>query len=187
MYQIPGGLIGKSAELFTAVINGVKQPFCLFGGKTLTYEQIPADKKKILMDAMRANPKVEKAMQSMAGQNDDDKLKQFIMCRYGALNCDPDITEDGKLSEAEYVPCDKRGKCSFEGIGCCSILMDNGVFLSRAETDVFKLVENADKNIADKLFLSVDTVKKHFTNIRMKTGLHNKIEMAVWAAKKGII
>ena len=59
--------------------------------------------------------------------------------------------------------------------------------LTQKELEVLQLVDHADKIIAIRLKISACTVKEHFKNIRFKTGLNNKIEMAAWAAKKGLI
>ncbi|QTE37524.1 helix-turn-helix transcriptional regulator [Mucilaginibacter gossypii] len=81
------------------------------------------------------------------------------------------------------VPCDKCGSTSHSHFIQSGIKIKNGVTLSPSEMEVFKRVMLADKVIADQLFISVETVKKHFQNIRRKTGLSNKIEIAIWATQ----
>jgi NarL family two-component system response regulator LiaR len=41
--------------------------------------------------------------------------------------------------------------------------------------------------IAQKLFISVHTVKKNIENIFEKTNLHNRVQIAVYAYKNGLI
>lgn len=81
------------------------------------------------------------------------------------------------------IPCDKCGGYLFSDN---TIMVNNGVKLSPSEYEVFKRVNLADKVIAYQLFISVETVRKHFQNIRRKTGLNTKIELAIWATQKGI-
>jgi DNA-binding CsgD family transcriptional regulator len=187
--RIPGGIIGGTTEFFK-VLEGTREYLkCFFGGKAFDFLDMPVCRKDIMKSRFDNLPiKQKEVYTSLSSSFNTNPVEQMTMCLFGALNSEPDISEDGNLSAPEYVPCIHRGGgCKFEGIGCCSILISEGVFLSRAETEVFKLVEFPDKLIADKLFLSIFTVQKHFKNIRMKTGFNDKLEMAVWAAKKGII
>jgi DNA-binding CsgD family transcriptional regulator len=184
--RIPGGLIENNTEFFTAVINNELQPACNHAGVTYSFNDTPSAIKAIVYHDMKSRPEIEKGVESMVGSDEVEKLKKYIMCRYGALNTEADIDSEGNISEPEYVPCSLRGNCPYEGLVCCTIKIGS-VVLSKCETSVFRLVMLPDKLIADKLFLSVETVKKHFQNIRLKTGLNNKIEMAIWATQKGII
>lgn len=184
--EIPGGLIDKSTEFFSVV-----EDFALkvsYGGKIYDFNTAPKCRLNILQ--LRYNNLSNKqkiAYDNISILNNKKPLEQMAMCLYGALNNEPDIDENDKISEPEYVPCKFRGICKHEGVGCMNIMVRDGIFLSRAETEVFKLVSLPDKEIAAKLFLSVLTIQKHFKNIREKTQFANKIEMAIWATKKGII
>jgi DNA-binding NarL/FixJ family response regulator len=53
--------------------------------------------------------------------------------------------------------------------------------LSKREDEVVQLVANglSNKEIADKLFISVRTVKAHLTSIFSKTGFRDRLELAV--------
>lgn len=53
--------------------------------------------------------------------------------------------------------------------------------LSRRESEVVQLVSTglSNKEIADKLFISVRTVKAHLTSIFSKTGFRDRLELAV--------
>jgi DNA-binding CsgD family transcriptional regulator len=181
--RIISGMIDKGAEFLT--VDG--RAMCIHDGSVLDFEKTPDHLKSILLRDMNLNPLKEKAMEAMAGTDINAKLEQFAMCQFGALNSNPDIDENGNLTYPEYVPCSKRGLCKHEGIGCSFIALSGSDFLSRAETAVLRLVEFENEIIADNLFLSVETVKKHFQNIRRKTGKQNKIELAVWAVMRGII
>lgn len=184
--RIPAGLIDKSTEFFTVMNGPDPQAMCLYGGKPYTYQTTPDCRKEIVRRDMKANPIKEAAIEKMVGPDEDSKLEKYIMCNYGALNDDADIDENDNLSQPEYVPCPNRGKCEQEGIACSNILVGTAL-LSKRETPVFRLVNLEDKEIAEKLFISVHTVQNHFANIRMKTGFKDKNAMIYWATKKGII
>jgi two-component system, NarL family, nitrate/nitrite response regulator NarL len=40
--------------------------------------------------------------------------------------------------------------------------------------------------IADRLGISPSTVTNHIADVRRKLGLHNRVQLAVWAARHGL-
>ena len=61
--------------------------------------------------------------------------------------------------------------------------------LTLRETEVLRLVVRGRNNseIARELFISLNTVTRHMTNIFSKTGTSNRVEVAVYAARYGIM
>ncbi len=61
--------------------------------------------------------------------------------------------------------------------------------LSERERDVLKLLVNgcSNKEIADKLFISIHTVATHRKNITAKTGIKSTAAMAIYAVANNII
>ena len=55
--------------------------------------------------------------------------------------------------------------------------------------EVLRLVAlgNNNSEIADELFISVNTVTRHLTNIFGKTSTRNRVEAAVYAARRRIV
>ncbi len=55
--------------------------------------------------------------------------------------------------------------------------------LTRREVQVLELVRSGKTNveIARALFIEIDTVKFHVRNIMLKTGVHNRVALALWA------
>ena len=183
--RIPAGLFGKGTETFA--INN--EPYTAFNGRINPFETTHRSRIEIYKNHMKANPVGEKAMEELTGSSDDEvKVKQWMLCRFGGMDDTPDIDDNNAIQEAEYVPCPKRGgMCEHEGKGCCTVEVNTGVFLSRAELAVTRLVANPYKIIADELFISIDTVKTHIQNIRKKTNTHSIVELVYWASIKGII
>lgn len=178
------GMIGKGTETF-AIGN---EPFTIYEMKIYPFESTPKSRIALYKEHMHNNPKGELAMEGLTGSKDPlAKTKQWMVCRFGGMDNTPDIDENNVIQEAEYVPCAKRGSCPFEGIGCCTIEVSKGVFLSKAELAVVRLINLPDKNIADELFICTETVKTHIQNIRKKINRPSKIEVAIWATIKGII
>lgn len=182
--RIPGGLIGKGTETFA--LNN--EPYTIYGGQTYPFDSTPKSRIVLYKEHMKRNPKGEKAMESITNSKDlMVKTKQWMLCRFGGMDNTPDIDENNQIQEAEYVPCSKRGSCKFEGIGCCTVEVSKGIFLSKAELAVVKLSFLPDKLIAASLFISTETVKNHITNSRKKIGLNSSKELVHWATIKGII
>ena len=60
--------------------------------------------------------------------------------------------------------------------------------MTAREQEVLRLVAQGHSNaqIADTLFISVPTVKRHLTIIFDKTGMSSRLELAMYAVKHGI-
>jgi len=112
--------------------------------------------------------------------------RQHAYCKYGGLDPNPDIDSQGNMGHSEFFDCGRRGKCKSEGKLCCVMQVKAG-FLTKMEIEILRLVMLPDKRIADKLCISSATVLTHWQNIRRKTGFRSKIELAVFATKKGMI
>jgi DNA-binding CsgD family transcriptional regulator len=184
--RIPAGIIDKGTEFFTVIEDNMPRAKFFRDGASHPFSALPQLLKTILHNDMVANPAKEREIEAMVGSDMAAKLEKFTTCNYGRLDDEADIDEHGNLSQPEYVPCPYRGTCKHEGKACSNILI-NGVLLSRAETEVFKLTKFSNDEIAAKLFRSVKTVKTQIQTIQNKSGLANKIEMVHLATIKGII
>lgn len=182
--RLPAGLFGKGTETFT-IDN---EPYTSFGGRVHSFEDTPECRIEIYKAHMKADPKGERVMEVMTNSKDDEvKVKQWMMCRFGGMDNTPDIDKNNKIQEAEYVPCPKRGSCKFEGFGCTTVETSKGAFLSRSELAVTRRIVKQDKLIAKHLYVSTETIKTHIQNIRRKTNCRTKLELVYWATVKGII
>lgn len=61
------------------------------------------------------------------------------------------------------------------------------ILLTPAEKQVLKFMKLPAKLIAFELCISVNTVKKHISNMLTKTGCANSKDLASWATTKGFI
>lgn len=183
--RLPAGLYSKGTE--TVTINN--EPRTTFRGMPYSFKDTPRCRIDLYKAHMKQHPVGEKAMEDITRSKDDEvKVKQWMMCRFGGFDNTPDIDENDNIQEAEYVPCPKRGGlCAYEGKGCCTVEVAKGVFLSKAELSVVRFSYLPDKLIADQLFISTETVKNHLTNSRNKIGLGSTKELVWWASIKGII
>ena len=61
--------------------------------------------------------------------------------------------------------------------------------LGKRELEILKLVAQgkSSQEIADGLFISIETVHSHRKNIKVKTGLKNSAEVAAFAVRNGLV
>ncbi len=181
--KIIAGLVDRGVEFFVHQ-NEIK---CTHDGKVYVFDQIPSWIIDIVNTDMLNNPEALRSLASWENLSEQDYLRQYIYCRFGGIDTDPDIDENGVVHYAEYFDCGLRGVCKYEGKLCRSIKADVEGYISSREIDVIRLINEPNKLIADKLNISTETIETHMQNIRNKTGLNGKVEIAIWAVKRGII
>lgn len=181
--QVPAGLTDNNVELFVKD----DKVFAIFSGRVILFHELPSEIREYFMNDLIENIQAIKLINEMGVMKSELVLEQFLKCRFGGLDNNPDLdVASGELTD-EYWDCGKRGGCSAEGKLCQQIKVENG-FLSRREIDVLKLITEGltDKQIADRLYISKNTVASHKYNIQEKTGFTNKLDMAVFAVQKNI-
>ncbi|MBE6244226.1 MAG: helix-turn-helix transcriptional regulator [Bacteroidales bacterium] len=105
--------------------------------------------------------------------------ERFCKCNFGNIDNVSDIDEFGRFN-FERVSCPMRGECRLEGI-VCSSKFDSKI--TDSELRVMKLVVAGLKSdaIADRLYLSVFTVRNHIRNVLCRLGLHDRAEFVDYA------
>lgn len=181
---LPAGLVDTNVEFFVHK----NEVFCLYNGKTYSFDEIPAHILEIIRKDMNANKAALRALDSWNIFNLNERIKQYIACRFGAFDNTPDIGPDGRVSKTEYVDCGRRGQCPWEGRLCSSIVVAGGV-LKKEEIQVLRLMgaEKVDKEIAHELNLTYDRVCYVKKQIKLKTGVDGKSGLAVLAHKLNLI
>ena len=107
-------------------------------------------------------------------------VHRFIRCNFSEYDNKPDL--EGECFKFEFIPCPMRGECLYCGVIC------NPKFNSRLsdrELQVMKLYASTERaeTIAERLFISIETVKKHKRNSLLKLGLHSLKDFIAYAAK----
>jgi DNA-binding NarL/FixJ family response regulator len=64
----------------------------------------------------------------------------------------------------------------------------NGTALTRREVEVLRLLAagSTNRQIAERLVLSVHTVERHVNNVYRKIGVRNRSEATVFALRRGL-
>ncbi|HCU46189.1 MAG TPA: LuxR family transcriptional regulator [Sphingobacterium sp.] len=182
--NLPAGLEDNGVE-FYVFDNDIK---CLHGGQTYMFGKIPDWILERVAIDMLQNQTALKALVDWDLTQRDEMLRQYIICRFGGFDGEPDIDAKGNIDYTEYFDCGRRGNCAHEGKLCATIKVANG-YLTKQELNILKLVAigKMNKEIADQLNISEETVSTHNQNIQRKLGVDNKIEMASFATRKNII
>lgn len=107
-------------------------------------------------------------------------VRRFIKCNFGVYDNCIDLDSDWNM-RFEFVPCPMRGECKFDGI-LCQPKFDSK--LSERQLEVMRLCYEGkkDEEIADKLFISLNTVANHRKASFRKLGLHNMGEFMRYAS-----
>lgn len=182
--NIPPGLEDKGVE-FYVFDNDIK---CLHDGIKYSWGEFPESILTLIQEDMIKHPEAIKALVSWDLVQTEEMMRQYIICRFGGFDNEPDIDAHGNIDYTEYFDCGRRGNCAQEGKLCSTIKAPNG-HLTKQELKVLKLVASGymNKEIAAALFIQEDTVSSHNQNIQAKLGVADKLGMSAWAVRKNII
>lgn len=178
---LPAGLfMDSTAEFFAANDRG----YCLFEGKRQHVSALPSRIKMAIVDFYTKRAGAERAYEAMVGKCTDAKIEQCVKCMFANFDNTPDLCADGILTP-EVVSCAMRGACKFEGVGC---LPASGLQkLSPAQKRVAKISYLSGKEIADTLYISTNTVKRHLQDAMQLTGARNSKELTMMVAQSGLL
>lgn len=187
---LPAGLMPDDSrvELWT-ILENTDQAFYLTLGRAGRVKHAPKDIKAIIRQSLEAHPLKRQALVNNGYAGDDEQLEKYTSCITGAFDGEADIV-NGQLILTEYWPCPVRKTCPMAGIVCNPLVVgpDNEVLTSR-EIDHLVLISTGlyNKEIADRLEISEETVKVHHKHIYKKTRLNNKPELTLLAKQKNLI
>ena len=115
-------------------------------------------------------------------------VRRFLKCNFAKLDkthIDIEITNGRMNMNFENIDCPLKDECKLKGIVCMPIFSCG---LSDRELEVSKLwFDGLDtEEIAEKLFLSVDTIKNHVRNIYEKIDVHSRSEFVKYMIRHKI-
>jgi DNA-binding NarL/FixJ family response regulator len=174
-------LSGVGAELFT--YNGL--PLVATNRRIYEVHEAPVSIKNTITNYINACDDRKSAYTEMVGLDQNDQIAQCIKCMFANLDGTPDIDVNGNI-HTEYVPCPKRGQCKYEGVAC-NRLMIGTAKITKSQERVVSHCASSYKEIAGKLFISVQTVKRHMQDVLKETGIPDKTNLALTAKEMGIL
>lgn len=160
------GLFSKCVEFLAVDLNKVD---AMHDRRVLRFHELPEFAYatiRILMDRPDASM---------------EEMEVYTFKRWGGMDDMPDIDENGNPSGPEYLP------------GVSPAYYDNGKKVSEGEIRVLKKAELSDKAISDQLFISPNTVARHFQALFINSGISaiadcsKRTALASWAKRKGIM
>lgn len=109
---------------------------------------------------------------------------RFCKCNFGEIDNIMDFDLYGKI-HFERVVCPLRGECRLENI-CCQPKFNSKI--SDAEMRVLNLLYKGEtkENIAEKLYLSLHTIKNHINNAYSRLGIHSTSEFMQYAREHNL-
>ena len=130
------------------------------------------------------------ALMEIYSSNDDKRYRdfmaarRFIKCNFGVYDNQVDIDDNGNF-KFEFVSCPLRGECKYDK-QICSPTFD--AKLSERQLEVMRLIYQGytDSQVADKLFISLNTVNNHRKNSFRKLGIHSITEFMRYASQNEI-
>ncbi|AFD05993.1 LuxR C-terminal-related transcriptional regulator [Solitalea canadensis] len=188
---IPAGLLDGNCELFA---HG-EDVFATYSGTVYAFKDFPEELINVIKEDMYSHPEAIEALIDHEMVTDDEMLWQYIRCRFGGFDGKPDITYNNstptrsyQIEHTEYWECGFRGNCPMEGRLCASIKVKNG-YLTPREIEILKLFGDGllDKEVADKLNISIGTVPSFKKRIQEKTGMVRKTDFTRIAFELNLI
>ena len=135
-------------------------------------------------------PGAYKALMETYGSNDNKRyrdflvVRRFIKCNLGVYDNRIDLDEHWNF-KFEFVSCPLRGECKYDKIICSPQFNSK---LSDRQMEIMRLLYDGltDSQVADKLFISLNTVNNHRKNSFKKLGIHSFNEFMRMAIKNNI-
>mgnify|MGYP002623165904 CR=1 FL=1 len=112
-------------------------------------------------------------------------VRRFCKCNFGKLDTTKlDVEVSGRFN-FEKVDCPLRGECKWEGVICFPTFNTR---LSDAELRVMRLVYEgmSKEDIAERLYISPNTVKNHIKSVYCKLGIHEKSDFIQYANRNNL-
>ncbi len=111
-------------------------------------------------------------------------VRRFIKCNFGVYDNELDVDGNGNF-HFEFVSCPLRGECKFDKILCQPKFNST---LSDRQLEIMQLCYEgvSDADIAEKLFISINTVANHRKASFRKLGVHSMAEFNRYAAINNI-
>lgn len=183
--KMPGGLSSHFIGYEIGIDSG--NPFIVQDDSKVFFKDWPIDLLNILREEIEKDPRIESIMIGLGLINPIDQLRMFAACRFGGSFDDVADVDQNNNFAPEFPHC-LNVDCKGRNIIC---KIPSGKFgeLTPRELDIVRLVgeDLADKQIADRLGISPNTVAIHRTNIERKLGCASKVGIALWGVQNRII
>ncbi len=156
----------------------------------IPFEEVSAKHKFAIAAALEEDKKAQIGLDILGITEDNDRIRKYAWCKLGGFDNEADIKKDGTIVP-EHFDCPLRSSCPKQAQKhLCGVLWVNKeTYLTPRELQILKLTaeELPDKQIADRLGISINTVNTHRKRIQMKINVYSKVGMARFAIEKNLI
>jgi DNA-binding CsgD family transcriptional regulator len=136
-------------------------------------------------------PEAHKSLMEIYSRSESNKryrdflaVRRFIKCNFALYDNKIDVDANWNF-KFEFVGCPLRGECKYDRVICSPKFNVN---LSDRQIEVMQLCYEGKKDdeIAERLFISMNTVANHRKTVFKKLGLHNMVEFIRYANSNNI-
>lgn len=182
--NLPAGMCDNNLEVF--VHDRILK--ASYNGKIQNFSSLPEEIITVFLDDMLANPTAIKSMRAMGKADINEMLKQYVSCRFGGFDSNPDYIDENRRLQPEYWDCGNRNACPYEG-KLCELVKVGDTYLTKREIMVIKAITTGlpDKTACDNLGVTEQTFAVHKRNIYAKLGINCKTELMTFSIKNNIV
>lgn len=183
IHQIPAGMLlgDLRTELFGC--RESKNVFAISNGNTIPFEEISNFKKNQILQRLNQDLKASEDLKALSN---DDAIKQYSFCVFGAIDSNADFCDSGELKESDNFLCSNNCRCLKWNSKNITI---NGNKLTQKQIQIIQLLSSdmADKQIADSLGITQSTLDSHKTKIFELAGVSSKNGLIKKAIEEKIV
>lgn len=178
--NLPAGINDSGIEIFR---TDKYRACATYQGKKFNYLDLPISVREIFQSELIRDLNAIEFLIKEGLESGSEMEEAFVSCRYGNFDDTPDHI-DGKTI-ADVPNCGIEDTCPGFGI-LCKIPKGKNGSLTRQEYKITRMISQGllDKEIANNLGISIETVKAHTARIRKKLDVFNRVEIALWAHKR---
>lgn len=185
--NIPAGILDDRIEFFRDPENG---DIChaITGGAAVRVKDLPGPVKLLIWHDIYSRPLILTELIKLRYIGSDEILERYCSCRFGVFDGEADF-ENGRFNHTEYTPVAMRDIAPENDIIWGPLLVGDQKQLTKREIEVLTLTGQCflNKEIADRLRISAETVKIHIRQIQLKSGLMNKKDLVRLAHFKNLV
>ena len=154
----------------------------LVDGRKYNYADLPDGTRAIFRTEMEHGKGIVDLLTRMGCPDKEAQELKFVGCRFGSLNQTADL--NGETTHPDAPNCQKIGNCVGYGTVC---LIPEG--LTKREYHITRLIAEGlqDKEICNLLDIALPTLHTYMERIHGKLHLNNKVEVALWGQRNGVI
>lgn len=177
IHRLPAGMLAGdlSTEMFGK--RETRKVYGVSNGKTVSFNELNPKMRAQVFERLLND---ERAMKDLRHLPQTEAIEHYAFCIFGAADSKPDFSEDGVLQQADNFICSDNCVCL--NWSSKKITIDGEVLTPR-QLQIVKLLATdlCDKQIADKLGISLSTLDSHKKtlfdkcNVASKTGLVIKL------------